>query len=73
MGAMIFSLSVASTASDVLLHLAADGLHVVWVTVADTDDGMTALEIEIFSAFSVEDVASASTHDVYVEEGVNVE
>ena len=55
------------------LYLATDGLHVVWVTVADTDDGMTAVEIEIFSAFSVEDVASAATHDVYVEEGVNVE
>jgi hypothetical protein len=56
-----------------LLHLTADGLHVVWVAVADADDGMTAVEVEIFIAFSVEDMASAATHDVYVEEGVNVE
>ena len=53
-------------------HLFADHLHVVRVGMADGDDGMAAIEVEVFSALFVPYVAAFAPHDVDVEQGIYV-
>jgi hypothetical protein len=39
---------------------------------ANADNGMTAIEIQVFLAFVIPYFASFTLHDVYVEKGINV-
>ena len=36
------------------------------------NDGMTAIEVEVFLALAVPDLATLSFHDVHVEQGINI-
>ena len=48
-------------------HLLADHLHIVRMGMADGDDGMAAVEVEVLGALVVPDVAAFAPHDVDVE------
>ena len=48
-------------------------LYVVGMAVADADDGVSAIEVEILLPFIVPHLASLTFHDVDIEEGINVE
>ena len=56
-----------------LFHLTAHGLHIVWMSVADADDGMTSIKIQILSALVVPHAATLATHDIDGEKGIDVE
>jgi hypothetical protein len=43
------------------------------MSVSDTDDGMTAIQVKIFLTILVPDFATFALHDVHVEEGIYVE
>ena len=54
---------------ELLRHL----LYVVRMRMSDGDDGMTAVEVQIFLPLVVPYVATLSFHNVYVEQGINIE
>ena len=54
-------------------YLVADHLHVVRMGVADGDDGMAAVEVEVLRTVLVPHVAAFPFDDVDVEEGIYVE
>ena len=54
---------------ELLRHL----LYVVRMRMSDGDDGMTAIEVQIFLALVVPYVATLSLHNVHVEQGINIE
>ena len=54
------------------MQLTADFLDVVRMGVADADDGMTAIEVEVFLSLVVPHVAVLSAHNIDVEKWVNV-
>ena len=55
------------------LQLRADGLDVAGMAVANADDGVAAVEVEIFAALAVPHVAAAAFHNLDVEERIDVE
>jgi hypothetical protein len=55
-----------------LVDLLGDGLDVVRMRVADADDGMSAIEIEVLLPFVVVDVAALAFNDINVEKRINV-
>ena len=55
-----------------LSRLAVEGFHVMGMAVTDADDGMPAIEVEVFHALVIPYLASLSFDDVDIEQGVNV-
>ena len=54
-------------------QLSGHSVDIMRVTVPDTDDGVSAIEVEIRLTFVVPHVDSLSPHDVYIEERVHIE
>ena len=52
--------------------LLADGLHITGMGMAYADDGMAAIEVQIFCSLPVPHTATLAAHDVNREEGIDV-
>ena len=48
-------------------------LDIVGMGMADGDDGMTAVEVQIFGPLVIPDMTAAAFDDVYVEKRIYVE
>ena len=56
-----------------LADLFRDGLDVVGMRMADADDCMAAVEVEVVLPFVVDDVATLTFDNVNVKQGINIE
>ena len=54
------------------VELGCHHLHVVWVAVADADDGMATIEVEILLSLVVPDMTATAFDDVHVREGIYI-
>ena len=52
--------------------LSCQRIDVVWMAMSDTDDGMSAIEVEVLLAFVIPNVATLSACDGDVEKGIYV-